>query len=58
MVHGESMAKIKDGRERQSEGSETSQGGDEDKLAYRSQRVWPEKGERANHGCLTALSLL
>lgn len=34
-MRGESMAKIKDGREHESEGSERSQGGYGDKLASR-----------------------
>lgn len=53
-MHGESMAKIEDGMGSESEDSERSQGGDGDKLGSRRQRVRPEKGERANHGCLTA----
>lgn len=57
-VHGESMAKIKDGREHESEGSERCQERDGDKLAPRRWRVLPGKGERANHGCLTAPSFL
>lgn len=47
-VHSESTAKIKDGMGSESEDSDRSQGG-ETSLA-----VWPEKCERANHGCLTA----
>lgn len=39
------MAKIKDGRELESEGSERNQGGDGDKLASMIQRVWPGKAK-------------
>lgn len=49
------MAKIKDGRERESEGSERRQGWDGDKLASRRWQVWPGKGERVPNNSVIPL---